>query len=263
MTVNRKFISLICVALLALFLLSHSANADWSDDFDGGLQQAWTFHSISGGNATSSPTFSGSSDVNRLRLNDTTAGVNNGAAYGFGVVETELFTDVEVGGVVNPGRNVFVSQTHMLIARTNLADSTYYAAGIDLQLGNLMIYRSDGPGMTTTLSSTSVNSLSFVDDYYIDFVLESDQLTTTVYESEGGNEIETITAVDAVLSEGHSGVVGQSASGERILSIWDNVSSVSLVPEPSSSGMAAIAFCSLAIVSSVRRRRGGIEGIAE
>lgn len=232
---------LLIFAHCALFIFSLSAKAEWLDNFNGGLQQAWTFDSLSQGTLTSSSTFSGLGTSNRLQLSDSTSALNNGALYGFGVVETESFTDVAVSGTINPGKSSFISQTHMLIARADLADSTYYAAGINVQLNDLMVYRSDGPGMTTTLSSAPVAGLSFTEDYYIDFVLEGDELTATLYDQSGGNEIESVTAVDATLTDGHAGVLGQSGSGEAILSVWDNVSAVA-VPEPSGIRLMVMAF---------------------
>ncbi len=84
---NRSSMSLRTMALVAALCAmatSQSARADWSDNFNGGLQQFWQYGSVDGG-GNPSASFSGGVVNDQLVFADTNAASAGGA--GAGVLE--------------------------------------------------------------------------------------------------------------------------------------------------------------------------------
>jgi hypothetical protein len=129
------------LALLCLGRFAATAAADWSDNFDGGFQQAWLFGSVAGG-GNPSPTFSATASNGQLVMTDSLPATAGGAAAGFGVVP-QFLSDQVMQGVINPSGAAGISPTVTLLARGNLAVGSLYAAEVDYASSELVIFRND------------------------------------------------------------------------------------------------------------------------
>lgn len=226
MTRRRSFSfrGALSVAVLCISVFTLSVNADWADNFDGGLQQEWVFDSIDALQTGSSPTFSASSVNDQLLVTDTVPGSSNGAAVGFGVV-LEPFEDVFMTGVINPSNEEFISRTQTLIARASVTDSTFYAAEIFYMPSGeveMTIFRNDDATTTVNLATMDIPG-TYTDDYYVEFLVEGSDLTSTVFDSVGGAELGSITANDAMYASGLSGFLTFNDDGFEILGVYDDI----------------------------------------
>lgn len=226
MTRRRSFSfrGALSVAVLCITVFALSVNADWADNFDGGLQQPWVFDSINALQTGSSPTFSATSVNDHLLVTDTVQGASNGAAVGFGIVP-ETFEDVFMTGVINPSNEEFISRTQTLIARASVTESTFYAAEIFYKPAGdveMTIFRNDDPATTMNLATMDIPG-TFTDDYYLEFLVEGTDFTATAYDSVGGAELGTITASDASYASGFSGFLTFNDDGFELLGVYDDI----------------------------------------
>lgn len=214
----------IFMAAMCISLFTFSVNADWADNFDGGLQQAWQFNSINAMQTGASATFSATSVDDALLVTDTVPGSANGAAVGFGIVP-EMFEDVFMTGVINPTGEEFISRTQTLIARASVTESTFYAAEI-FYMGDgsveMTIFRNDDPVTTENLATMDIPG-TYTDDYYLEFLIEGTDLTATAYDSLGGAELGSITAVDDSYASGFSGFLSFNDDGFELLGVYDDI----------------------------------------
>ncbi len=218
--------------LLAL-LFVHVSFADWSDNFNGGLQQPWVFGNFDplGG---SSGTFSAGSVNNELVLTDSRTIFDNGAVTGFGLVPTEVFGDVKMTGRVNPSNNADINITALMLLRGDFANNTFYSAEINYRDGELVIYRADGLGVGSNLVAEPIPGLGFSSDYYLEFSAVGAELTAEVYDAPGGNLLQSVATTDSTYSAGLSGVIVDAQSGDFILpllGIWDDLTATAILPD--------------------------------
>lgn len=259
-----RFTTSVLTAAVAVVLgFANSAQADWSEDFNGStLQNNWFFGSINGlgsPSATFSPNNQGANypDAivnNQLQMADTNSVATGGAAQAFGVV-LQNFTDVRVSGIINPNGNTSSSDTVALIARGNIASGEFYGAEISFEDGKLIVFRNDdlaGNGMD--LDSMTIPGLTNADSVYLDFVLVGSNINLQAYDAPGGNLLGSVSATDANYSQGVSGVLGFFAGdvNKPFLAEYDDLSSIT-VPEPATMTIALVALT--AGIASRRRLR--------
>lgn len=227
--------------------------ADWSDNFDGGLQAAWQFGSVNG-LGVPSPTFSATSTNNQLLMTDSVpaAPTGAGAAAGFGVVLDPLGDQV-VAGTINPNGDAGISPTMTLLARGNPALGSLYAAEVDYSSNDLIIFRNDNLASTTDLVSAPIPGLTTDQSLYVEFRLLGSSLSARAFDAPGGTLLQSVSVIDSTFSTGLSGVlVNADDPSVTVLGVWDNVSATT-IPEPASCVMLLLAV-SLGL-SHTRRNR--------
>lgn len=246
-------ISTVAALVLSCFASSPSAQADWSEDFNGStLQNTWFFGSTAG-TGSPSASFEPNDQLNnypdalvnnQLQLSDPNSVAGGGAANGFGVV-LENFTDLRYTGIINPNGNAASSDTVALIARGNIASGEFYGAEISFEDGRLIIFRNDDlAGSATDLDAVIIPSLDNTDSVYIDFRLVGSALSAQAFDAPGGNLLGSVSATDSNYSAGVSGVLGFFANNltKPFLAEYDDLTSVDFIPEPGSSILAIIAL---------------------
>ncbi len=247
----RNFVSSLYVLLAVLCVggVATTASADWSDNFDGGLQETWLFGSVAG-NGNPSSTFSATSTNNQLLMTDSLPATAGGAGAGFGVVP-EFLTDQVMKGVINPGGAAGISPTVTLLARGNLAAGSLYAAEIDYSSSKLIIFRNDNLTTTTDLADATIPGLTTDDSLYLVFRLLGSDISASVYDAPGGMLLSQVSVNDATFSGGLSGVlVNADNPSVPVLGVWDNVSATT-IPEPAS---CVLLLAGVLALSVVRRR---------
>jgi len=248
---TASFFILASFVLLSSLALSPSASADWSDNFNGGLQQSWQFGSVDGA-GNPSATFTGGATGDQLVMSDTNAAAAGGAGAGFGVVISETFTDVRMSGVVNPNGDAATAGTLRLLARGNLLTAQFYAAEINYTSGDLIIFRNDNLATATNLVSAPIAGLTSSQSLLVDFSIIGDTLKARAFDASGGQLLASVSATDSTHAGGLSGVLANANDFSLpMLGVWDDVSA-SVVPEPTTSLMLITA---IGAALSARRRQ--------
>lgn len=206
------------------------ASGDWSDNFDGGLQQPWQFVNFND-IFEPSATFSASSVGDRLVVTDPTIAFDGGAATAFGFVP-EPFSDVMVTGVLNPDNSQFMNDSLFLFARGDLATSTSYTAELQYSSQQLLIYRSDGLGFGSNLAQEVIPNFQFSDSFYVEFEVVGPELTARAYDAPGGTLRQMVTATDSTYTE--PGVSGFILDFEDaflpLLGVFDDITATAILP---------------------------------
>jgi hypothetical protein len=222
--ISRRFGFVAVAAFCCWFSWCGSADADWSDNFNGGLQQTWNFGNLDGSQAPSG-SFQAGSVNNTLVLTDPTTAQFGGAAIGFGWV-AEQFTDVTVSATLNPlaegNLNGFVG----LVARADFSTLSGYVLTYNPITGAVDLVSVAG-GVQTGLDSANIGGGN--DSLFISLTIVGDQLTGRVFDAPGGTLLGEVTAIDSEYGSGVSGVVVQISDGAvttPVRGTWDNVSSV-------------------------------------
>jgi hypothetical protein len=201
-------------------------HADWSDNFNGGLQQVWQFGNVEGSN-----TFSAGSVNNRLVLTDTRSPSQGGAATGFGVVITQSLGDVRMSGRINPGNSQDINDSVGLLIRGNLLNQTFYMAEINYTDQDLIIYRNGGPDGDRNIAVEPIPDLVFTDSLFVEIEAVGQNLQAWVYDAPGGNLRATTSVVDTSFSSGLAGVlVNENFSSIPVLGVWDDLVVQTVVP---------------------------------
>lgn len=224
------------------------AKADWTDNFDGGFQQSWNFGNVNGANGVSG-TFQAASVNDTLVLTDPNPVATGGAAIGFGWVD-EQFANVTVSGTINPLNESNLNGFVGLLARANLATLSGYVLTYNPITGSADLVRAENGGET---SLGDVNIGAQTDSLFASLTVFGNQVSGQLFDAEGGTLLAELSAVDTAFSTGVSGVVVQFNDGSLTTPLrgtWDNVSSVTAIPEPSS-----LLFLGLAGSAIAYRRR--------
>ena len=103
--------------LAGLTLLGGVSSADYSDNFNGGLQQPWQFGQLDG-LGMPSPTASLGVVDDQLVFTDSNPADIGGAVFGF-AIHPEPFDDVFMSATINPNGNLNINDSHFLFARGN------------------------------------------------------------------------------------------------------------------------------------------------
>ncbi len=253
----------------ALFSLSPAA-ADWSDDFNGGLNPnlSWEFSNLKGDFSGSSATFTAGTAGDVLELTDPTTAAAGGAALGFGFVTDEVFDHVRVAGTINPlgesnadwqNNNIPVNWEIGLVARAQPATVSAYALTVDLVAQSLDLTLAQGQNQSE-LAAADIPGLAPDASVYLWFGLDGSTLIGRAYDAPGGNLLAEVAANDSTLTSGLSGVVVAAASegtyqGNSLFAplrgTFDDVSST--VPEPAS--MILLLLGGAAVAGLAIRRR--------
>lgn len=259
----RTSMSMLSLATFTLLVLTSSstAQADWSEDFNGStLSNGWFFGSATGGGPPS-PTFAPNDQLNnypdaivnnQLQMADPNAVGVGGAANAFGVV-LENFTDLRYTGILNPNGNAASSDTVALIARGNIASGEFYAAELSFEDGKFIIFRNDDlAGNAMDLDEVTIPGLTNADSVYVDFRLVGNSISADAYDAPGGNLLGSVSATDSSYSAGVSGVLTFFAGdlNKPLLGEYDNLASMA-IPEPTS---VALAIAALGLGLIGRRR---------
>lgn len=210
-----------CAALLTA--CTGIAHADWSDNFDAGLQQSWSF-----GDPDARPGFSAGAVGGELVITNSSTPDGGGSSTGFGVVITESFTDVKMTGIINPSGDGNINDTVGLLIRGNLLNQSFYMAEINYSEGNLHIYRNGGPG-NSNIATEAIPSLNFTDSVYVEVEAIGDQIEAWVYDAPGGTLRANTSVTDNSFASGLSGVlVNENFGGLPMLGVWDDLTSVAI-----------------------------------
>ncbi len=215
----------IAITLIGVFGSHSSARADWSDNFDTGLQQIWQF-----GDPDSRPGFSAGAVNGNLVITNSNPPANGGSSTGFGVVVTESFTDVRMTGINKPDNNANINDSVGLLFRGNLLNQSFYMAEINYSSSELIIYRNGGAG-NSNLVIESIPALNFTDSLYVEVEAIGDFLQAWVYDMPGGTLRATTSVIDNSLTSGLSGVlVDENFAGLPLLGVWDDLTSEVIQP---------------------------------
>lgn len=247
-------------AVFALFVVSGPVQADWVDNFDGGLQQTWHSDHVTAG--ADSPTFTFASENNKLEVYDTTAVASGGAASGYGLVE-ESFLTVVVDAVIQPTVGVALHQHVGLLARMHPINVTGYAFTLDYynDSGEIALSKINSSTSSDTLVTGTLDGFESSDSVYMRFLARGSRLVGAVYEEEGGLKLGEIDWEDTTYTAGWAGVVDTVIPandqnpveyGIPLRASFDVVSAT--IPEPGSVAML-ISGCLCAAGLVWRRRR--------
>jgi hypothetical protein len=155
-------------------------------------------------------------------------------------------------GIVNPNGDAAISSTMALLARGDVLSSQFYAAEVNYDTAELIIFRNDGPATVSNLSSGPIAGLTTADRIYLEFDLLGNSLVARAYDAPNGNLLQSVSATDSAYTIGASGVlVSTSNFAAPILGAWDDVSATT-IPEPST---ATLIFVALGGAMAFRRRR--------
>ncbi|MGI9430024.1 MAG: hypothetical protein ACR2NM_15295 [Bythopirellula sp.] len=219
-----------------IFSFTQPANADWVDTFSGGTtDQFWQFGSDGGDPSTFK------NDPDELVINDQlvlTADTNpagGGIPTAFGVVLTEVFSDVRMTGVINPNGDGAINDSVALLLRGNLVNQSFYMAEVHYTNEELIIFRNN-PGVeggTGDLIAVPIPSLDFTDTLYVEIEAIGSSLEVWAYDYDYQNttigDLRATTSFDdtsaAALTSGLSGVlVNENFGGFPVLGVWDDIS---------------------------------------
>lgn len=158
--------------LFGLILLSNTAQANWSESFNGNTFDlaTWQFHSYPDLTKTFGGTIQdGLDDNDYLVLAETSGATTGGSQFSVAIGSDEEFRDVRVGAVVNVTGNL--RNYHGLAARvTYFVDPdgsiTNEAPGIVASSYLMLIHWQDGPANLRIEVFKTVNNLSNIMDIY-------------------------------------------------------------------------------------------------
>jgi hypothetical protein len=215
------------IAAVTFWLAATNAplRGDWSDNFNGGLQQVWQF-----GDPSNRPGFTAGAVNGRLVITSSNTPAAGGSSTGFGVVVTESFTDVRMTGIINPDNNININDTVGLLFRGNLLNQSFYMAEINYSAGQLIIYRNGGPS-NGNLVTEPIPNLAFADSLYLEVEAIGDLLQASVYDMPGGMLRASTSVTDNALTSGLSGVlVDENFAGLPMLGVWDDLTAMAIAP---------------------------------
>ncbi|MEM9176505.1 MAG: hypothetical protein AAGC67_14880 [Myxococcota bacterium] len=254
------------VALLTVGLAVSPALADWSEDFDGAFDQAWTFVALddvgdppSTGFSTFSRIEAGVDDHLRIAHSTTAfADGGGGATDGFGFV-SELFFDVAMSAELNAAPADGQQSVLGVLARGSLLSGTAYVAGVSFADDLFVIARNDNTvDFLVPLATDPGLGLDPNANYVVLFWLDGASLNAALVDAATSEVLSNLSATDFNYASGVSGVLVQTAYDVfdvpvgPIVGTFDNVRAV---PEPRFAIGLAAACAGFA--GSVRARRRG------
>jgi hypothetical protein len=249
-------------ALLAA-LLAAPARADWSDDFDGGFSNLWSFVAFDDAGeppATGFPTWAvvdAGADDHLLMAHSTTALQDGGGGAADAVAWVdEIFTNVAISADVNAAPAHGQQSVLGVLARGDAALGTGYLAAVDFSASRFIIARSDD--LVDYQTPIAIDDALLLDPnatYHIQFFLIGSSLTARLLDGTSHALLSTLSVNDARFASGRCGLLVETAyqAGAPIAPIVGTFDEVEALPEPSP-GSAIAATC-LALLALGRRRR--------
>jgi hypothetical protein len=246
----------------ALVLLSSPARADWTEDFDGGFDQSWTFLAI---DDEGDPPSSGVSEFDiiddgadgYLRISHSTTAIfggGGGASDGFGWVSesfTTSLTAADINAAPGDGQQNFLG----VFARGDTFFGTAYVAGIDFANSLFGIVAADNFfDSLFVLASDSSIVIDPNETYRVELYLIDRYQFARLIEVSSGEVVSTLTANDSFYTGGVSGLLVETEySGVTpqapIVGTFDNVEAV---PEPSLGILVGFGVAGLALLGRSR-----------
>lgn len=238
------------LATASLFFCFSTTNADWVDNFVGGVpEQTWTFGSLPVGSSFSS-SFNAGSGGHLLVASPTGVG-GGGAAAVFGFV-SQAFNDpgIVVRGVLNPTQESLMRNIGVLAFLNPETTSTYgltigYGGSGDLDLTKTVA------GTTTTLQSISIADFNPNASYTVELKVVGNSLRGRVFDDSDAL-LHSLSATDATpFTSGFAGVVVQRDLTDTTLRGTVGSMSATAVPEPAS----FVILSAIAMIPCVNRYR--------
>jgi hypothetical protein len=251
MTFERLVCAVTVTLLSALMLVVGAvvpAAADWSEDFDSGFSETWTFLSV---DDVGDPPATGVSEFqiieagadDYLRISHSTTGFadgGGGATDGIGLV-SEVFTDVLVSAELNAAPADGQQSLLAVIARGDPLTGTAYFAGVDFASSVFGIARSDDfEFFLVPLAIDGGLTIDSNSSYQVEFELTGSSLTARLFDGSGTTLLSTISALDSFYTSGVSGVLVETAYDpfdNPVAPIVGTFDDVQAVPEPTGSVM--------------------------
>jgi len=238
------------IAVSCLVIGFSTANADWVDNFSGGIaEQTWQFGSLPNGSSFSS-SFNAGSGGHMLIDSPTGVGLG-GAAAVFGFVQQNFNNPgISVRGVLNPTQENLMRNVGVLAYLNPLTTSTYglsisYGGAGDLDLTKTVA------GTTTTLQTISIANFNPTATYSLELKVSGVSLRGRVF-NDNDVLLHSVFATDNTpFTSGFAGVVVQRDLADPTLRGTIGSMSATAVPEPASFAILAAA----AIVPCVNRYR--------
>jgi hypothetical protein len=226
---NFKAISIGLMVGLGL-IVGTAAAADYSDNFDGGLQEPWIFGNFDGlGMPSATATASVVND--QLVFTDPLTAAVGGAASVFGI-HPDPFDDVRVTAVINPNANIDINDSQFVFARGNPTTNEFYSAEVDYDGSRLILWRSDGLAVGGEIAGVDIPNLQFDQSVYLEFEAVESDYTARLYEEPGGALLAEVSGFDDTRGPdpGLTGLItsSQSSTSLEILGVWDDVTATSL-----------------------------------
>ncbi len=216
-----------------------SARADWVEVFDQGITQPWTFFVVenTGKATTTGSPFAGAVPASGggayLRMSHTTianTGAGGGAAAAIGIVD-QGFANGTVRATLNAAPGDGQKSLLAVFARASSMTGRGYLLGVDFRSGSLVLQRADSlAGQALTLASSEIPGFMASKRYFVELTLNGSSLSGKVSALGSPTTLATVTATDATISSGRTGVLlrtGYSAGGtplDAIVGTFDDVS---------------------------------------
>ncbi|HWL54017.1 MAG TPA: hypothetical protein VNQ90_16365 [Chthoniobacteraceae bacterium] len=151
-------------------------------------------------------------------------------------------------------------QSSGIVARmseTNAADAVGYFAGLYRSSNtNTLVIATDpsGNGFGEVLNTATV-TISANTSYLLTFEVTGDQLTATLFDATGENQIISISATDSTYASGTFGLRARSHGADRVFAYSSYQIDVHAVPEPSATAMLSLMAGGLLAFQLARKRK--------
>jgi len=234
------------IALTAL-VLSGPIRADWTEDFDAGFDQTWTFLAI---DDDGEPPSTGVSEFeiidagvdDYLRMSHSTtavAGGGGGASDLFGYVN-ETFTDSLLSADINSAPGDGPQNILGIFGRGNSVAGTAYIAGVDFANSFFAIVAADNFfDSLFILASDPTVVIDSNETYRVEFLLIDAYLFARLTETSSGDVVSTLMAQDNFYTSGFSGLFVETEYDgvDPVAPAIGSFDKVQAVPESSMVGM--------------------------
>lgn len=226
----KRLLSLVMLGLVCGHFSTAKA-ADWSENFDGGFQQTWTFGNLLSDFSGPSGSFTAGIENDTLLLTDPNSIIGGGAALGFGFVN-ESFSNVTISAIINPTDQSDLNTFVGLAARADFSNLTGYVLTYNQSTGEVDLINANG-ATQTGLDDGNIGIIST--SIYAELTAVGSSITGRFFDAPGGTLLDELVGVDTDYLNGVTGVVVQvnaGGAGSPLVGRWDSLNAAA-VPEPS------------------------------